>query len=646
MDHNASNTITAPRPGRARRRALIATGVLIIMVVLATLALAMFPVGMFRAQLERRLSDRYGAPVHVGAVERDAIFSFSPTVSIRNLTIGQPAWAGRGDFVRVDRIRLRIPVFSAIIGRFRPDHLAVHGARVALVRDATGRSNWDPRKRDDRRTADTKSSRLAELTVSNTRFTLADAKRGLTLAGPLAVDAGGLRIDGQGQFRDMPATIKVRGGRVTGVDPDAAYPFAVDFVSPALHLSGTGTMDGTLDTHHFSAKLHARAPTLKNLDRMIEAGLFETQPIDLHAQIRHIDRDWFVDDLQAQMGRSQFTGKASVVKQDGRTKIDGRIHASRFDFDDLSSTRGLAEGAALQARIGPRIVPATRINLSKIKRTDGRIAFVADRLLARKGSVFRALRTNLTLDDRVLTASNIVATLQSGRMTGTVRVAHRSGLPKLTVDMRFDGASLEAIIGKPDIISGAVRGRILLSGRGNTVREALAHGDGKVAMVATRGSVKTVVADVLGQDLGRAIGHVIHQQSDRVPLRCMIADFRGRNGVFAARPIAIDTGNSVGRGTGHVILDGERVQLTLAGATRNGSALKIADPIRIGGTMSAPSVTVAGLGVAGAKPSAGSVLKVVTRSIGSALGLGPKRPKMAPLPDPLDCTSLTAAALR
>lgn len=647
MDDHAANTVSPPRSGRARRRAWIAGGLLISLIVLATLALAMFPVGLFRAQLEHRLSQRFGAPVSVGAVERDAIFSFSPTVSIRALSIGQPAWAGHGDFVRIDAIRLRVPVFAAIIGRFRPDRLTIDGARVALVRDATGRSNWSLRDHGDGRRRDDTGNpgRLAELAVSNARFTLADAKRGLMLAGPVAVDAHGLRIDGQGQFLDMPATIRVRSGRVTGIDPDAAYPFALDFVSPALHLSGTGTMEGTLDTRHFTAWLRARAPTLKNLDRAIEAGLFETQPIDLDARIRHAGRDWFIDGLQARMGRSLFTGQASVVKQNGRTMIDGRIHASRFDFDDLSSTRGLAEGAAREARIGPRIVPATRIVLSKIRHTDGRIAFVADRLLARKGSVFRALRADLTLDDRILTAGNIVATLQSGRVTGTARVAHRSGLPKLTVDMRFAGASLDAIVGKPDIISGPVRGRILLSGQGNTVREALARGNGKVAMVATRGSVKTVVADVLGQDLGRAIGHVIHQESDRVPLRCLIADFRGANGVFVARPIAIDTGNSVGRGTGRVVVDAETVALTLAGATRGGSAFKIADPIHIGGTMSAPTVSVAGLGAAGGRPSAGVVLKVVTRSIGSALGLGPKRPRMAPLPDPLDCAKLTAAAL-
>ena len=257
----------------------------------------------------------------------------------------------------------------------------------------------------------------------------------------------------------------------------------------------------------------------------------------------------------------------------------------------------------------------------------------------------------LSLDHKLLTASNVVATLANGRMTGSAHVDHRSGgLPKLSVDLRLSGLTLEALIGKPDMVAGQVRGHILLSGQGETVREALSHASGKAAMVATQGTVKRIVADVLGQNLSGAIGHVIGGAiggaSVQVPLRCLVANFQASDGVLVPHPLGVDTGTSVGRGAGRIVLDGERIDLTLAGTSKSRALLRIADPIRIGGTLSKPALSVAGVGTTD-KPTPGGLLKVFGRSLGQALGLA-RTPPNIPIPPPatFGCESAVAAALR
>ncbi|MDO7843644.1 AsmA family protein [Sphingomonas immobilis] len=617
---------------------------------LLVLALGFLPPGLAKTFAEQRLSASYGAPVTIGAITRDQTFSYTPDLAIRDIRIQQPGWAGPGDFMRIRAVKLRLSIFGALFGHSAPEKLTIEGADIALVRLADGTSNWGRKRKPGDPPPKDSTPKLKDLIVTDSRVSLRDARRGLVLAGPVSVDAArGLRVTALGTFQQTPTTLELRGGRVTGIDPAAAYPVEVHLASPALTLDAKGSMDGVFDTRHFAATMTARAPSLKNLDRLIEAGLFGTQPIALIAKIRHEGRDWYVDSIGGGIGRSRFVGRATVKKHDvgdvQRTVIDATIRASQFDFDDLSDAQGQAQAARSRAAAGPRVLPPTRINLSKLWKTDGRIAFRIDRILAGKGTVFRTLNGVIELDHKVLTVRNVNATLADGRMGGTITVNHREGRPKLNVDLRLEGLTLDALIGSPGQISGPVRGRILLDGEGDTVREALGNASGRAAMVATSGSLKATVADVLGQDLGGTIGHAIFHPSERVPLRCLVANFSGRGGVLSPSPLAIDTGSSIGRGSGRINLRDETIALSLSGAKRGGAALRIVDPIGVGGTLTKPEVSIAGSAAPGA-PTTGGIFKAVGRSLKDALGLGSREapPRLAFVP--LDCGKMAAAALR
>lgn len=621
---------------------LILTGV----VALLALALGALPFGLMRPVIERRIATRFGAATHIGSIRRLQAFSYTPDIAIEDLRIAQPNWVGDGDFIRARTVTLRLPVFGLLFGGAQPDALAIDGLDVALVRDVNGRSNWQGRPRAADAPPLTKGPGLKRLTVHEGHLSLRDAKRGLTLAGSLGVDgAAGLRLAATGTFLGTPATLDVRGGRIDGIDPAAAWPVELHLVSPALRLEAKGTTDGVLNTHRFGATVTARAPTLKNLDTVIEAGLFATQPIALIGQVRHDARDWYLDRIGGAVGRSRFIGRATILKRDGRTAIDAQMRASQFDFDDLSDDAGHARAAASKATLGARVLPPTPINLSHLSRTDGTLAFRIDHLVSDGGTVFRALRGQLHLDHRLLTLDHLVATLATGQMTGVARVDHRSGRPKLSTDLRLEGMTLDTLVGSPDDVTGIVRGRITLSGQGDTVREALSHADGSAAIVSNSGTIKAVVADVLGQDLGGTIKQAILHPSERVALRCLVADFRARGGVLVPDPLAIDTGSSIGRGSGRIDLRDESIALTLAGRTRDDPTLRIVDPIRIGGTLSKPAIAIAGSDAPSGKSGVGGFFKALGRSIGEAIGLGDE-PAPRPAFVPVDCARLSTAALR
>ena len=647
MDAEAKR-ITPPK-WRTRRQFRTVIAAICVTLILAILALGAIPARLLRSIIASELQGTYDREVEIGGISRDSLFSFSPVITIQNIRVAQPAWVGKGDFLRLKSMSARVNMFNIIIGGAGPDRILADGLELSLIRDENGLSNWNDGNEDN---GDDDAPVLTDLVVTNSRFSFTDQKRKLSLEGPVSVNAkDGLRVAATGTFLNSKASFQFIGSAIAGIDPRAAYPFEISLQSSALDLTGEGKMDGVLNVNSFSASLSARAPTLKNLDQIIEAGLFGTQPINLHANVRHDGKDWYVDKLDGSIGRSQLSAKASVLKRDGRTKIDANIKAASLDFDDLADDTGLARAAALTNRIGPRVIPNTRINLSKMGPTDGQITFTIDRILSRRESIFRSLKGELSLNHRLIKITNLVAGMKSGQLKGSVQLDHRSGTPKLSTDLTIDGTSLSDLIGNDEIVTAKMRGRVKLSGTGDTIRAALEKADGKAAMVASGGSVRATVAHVLGQNLSGATEKIIADPQARVPLRCLVATFEAQNGILTPNPLAIDTGVSVGRGDGRIVLKGEQISLIMRGSAKGESALRIVDPIKISGTLSAPNVSVAGLGKTEdiEKPSLGDVLKVATKSIGSALGIGASAKQdeaFIHTPKSLNCDTLAAAAIQ
>ena len=582
----------------------------------------------------------------IGSLSRASLFSFSPEISIHELRIRQPDWAGEGNFVAVDRASARVSIFSLLTGNAAPSSLHVSGLELNLVRNEEGTSNWQGRDAANDG-ADNQPWQLQSLVIDNGRFSLRDAKRKLDIAGRISADGDrGLSAQATGEFDGQPAKLAVRGDRLDYNSAQSPWPFTAHMESTNFELEIEGTMAGVLNTSEIDASIAARAPDLKKLDYLIQAGLFGTQEVAVTGAARRRGSDWFIDSLEGTIGRSQLKAHGSVLKRDGRTKIDADIHSAALDFDDLADDAGLARARALEARIGERVIPNTNIDLSNMGPTDGEIRFVVDRLLIDGGSQFRTLSGTLSLDHRVARIDQLEVGLETGRMSGWIEVDSRSNKPRLTTDLRVEGTSMQVMIGQPDTISGTLRGIVRIDGTGKTVREAFASSSGKIAFVTSAGAVKRTAAFILGQDLGGAIGQQLRDDDAMVPLRCAILQFDVAEGIMRPSPLMIATQVSRGQGAGAIRLDGEQIDLRIKGASNGGAALELADPIRVGGTLSNPAISIDGSAPA-ADEGGGGVLRAIGRSIGSALGLRDDEDDGQPTPTvhPVNCRSMIAAAL-
>jgi uncharacterized protein involved in outer membrane biogenesis len=565
---------------RYRIPAIVVASLLVSLLVAAVLVLT-FGWTFLRQPLERKLSRDFGRPVTIGALRRIDHGFLHPVIEARDVRIAQPAWVGGGQMVAIRRATVRLPLLPLLAGRARPETVALDGPRIALVRRDSRLANWKDLPGGGGGGGGAAAPRLV---IRDGVLTLADAKRDHHFTARFAADARGFRLAGTGRLAGRPSTLALRGGAIGGA---GTWPFRFDYRSAIANGTLIGRTDKALDIGHFSARATAWGDDLAHLDLLVEAGLPGTQPARLTAALRHDRPDWAIDDLRLTLGRSDVGGTVTVQKRDGRSRVDAAIVSQRLDFDDLASDAGLARAAAKRRASGPRVIPDTRIDLSRLRKTDGTVRFDVRRLLFDSPSAVHGVRGTFTLDHGVLTASPLVATLRRGRIQGRAQVDHRTGTPDLTIDLRMTGARLEDLIPTPDRTTGALQARMVLRGQGETVRAALARGTGRVALVVRDGSIGRRNALFLGTDAGRAL---FEDKETRTQLHCVVANFVARDGTARPDPLVIDTAVSRVDGSGTIDLGTERLGLSVRGRPKLDKAVSIKEAVGVVGTISAPKL--------------------------------------------------------
>ncbi len=589
------------------------------------LVLAAFPWGALHGIVEREASERFGRPVTIGQVARLDRFGFTPTIAIRDVRVPQADWAGSGDFARLRTLTVTFPVWPLLTGNFQPRDVRVDGLKLALARAADGRTNWQRPGKPEQGGA---APDLAGLTVIDADIAYVDAKQDRRARLAVAIDPDrGLRATGTGAIQSTPVRLAITGAAPVAGKP---WPFVARIEGDGLTMRATGTMDRPLDTDAMTLDVTAAASDLKLIDTVIEAGLFHTRPVRLTASVRRDPATWTIKRIAGTIGRSDLTGDLVVKKADGRSRIDGRIHSRAFDFNDLTSAKGRAEAAALEARIGSRLVPDTRVDIGKIDRTDGVLRFRVGRIIGTSSPPVLGMAGTLTLDHQLLTLAPLRLNLSQGVVTGRAIVDQRGDRPQptVTLDLRLSGGDV-GTFAAGGAFTGRLAARVRLKGVGETIRAAVGRSTGSIGFVVRDGRLPARYAAALGFDAGRAL---LAGEGDRAALRCIIAELAVRGGTGRADPLVIDTAISRLGGTGTVAFPDERLNLTLNGAPKRDVILHIPGTARVTGTIQSPA-----LSVPPEVKSVGNILKAIGNRITGHSG---------PVAQDADCAGMAARALR
>src|SRR5690348_6150644 len=110
------------------------------LIILLLLVVAFFPWNRLRGPLSRSLSADLQRQVSIGTLH-GSLFGH-PHIQVTGFTISNPAWAGGGQMVSVQRIDLQLRFWPLLRGEIVLPRVALIRPVVHLYRTADGRANW------------------------------------------------------------------------------------------------------------------------------------------------------------------------------------------------------------------------------------------------------------------------------------------------------------------------------------------------------------------------------------------------------------------------------------------------------------------------------------------------------------------------
>lgn len=669
----------------------IGIGVLIIVLVLI---IAFFPWNKLRGPVSRALSADLGRPVGIAALH-GSLFGH-PHVQVSGFTIGNPAWAGGGEMVSIQRMDLELRFWPLLWGEIVLPRVALIRPDVRLFRAADGRANWVFTAHPESAKAKQQANQpmhlplVHMLVIRSGKLSARDETRKITFDGTVdageasgaqqqasrvAADTGtGFKLLGKGELNDKPFTLRVTGGPLVWAETHKPYPFDVRMIASDIRFTARGVVPHPFDLGQLEMTLSLSGNDLADGYYLTGLALPNTPPYSISGRLRSVGTKFELTDVQGRLGGSDIHGLITVKLNAPHAALDADLTSHVLNLADLGPTfggnapsaaeetqerhgsghptkakakhelaKGLAHGVTgktAETASNQFLLPTAKLQVDRLRGMDATLRYHADEIKA-QNLPLQKVDLHLRLRNDVLSIDPFAFTLPEGTLAGTVTIDVHGHVPTEQLDVRLTHVQLAQFhtkgTAKPPF-EGTLVGRLLLDGSGDSMHAFASTADGTVSFVVPHGEIEQAFAEFAGVDVAQGLGLALKKKQQQTDLRCGIADFDADRGIAKVKQVVFDTQVVMITGNGDVNLRNERLNLQLTGAPKKFRIGVLRTPIEIRGTLLHPAI-----GVKGSKLAAQGAAAVMLGVVGTPLAA------IAAFVDPglnksADCQALLADA--
>ena len=592
------------RPGRPEK---IAGGVLLLLVAAIVVFLLLFDWNWLRGPIGRWASAKYDREIALQGDLDIKLFSWTPSVIVRDLKFGGPAWAREKDTADIDRIQASVRLRKLLVGQIELPLVAITRPEVTLISTKDGKKSWDlnPNKPDTGEGM--KLPVINQLLIRDGHLVFDERKRGLTL--DAAVNAhettregdAGFVLDGKGAINGSPLTLKIEGGPFINIRRDRPYHFTADLSGARSHLVAEGAITRPFDLGRFQADLSLQGQDLADLYLLLGITLPNTPAYALAGGLTREGSAWTFNKFSGRVGASDLSGDLKVETRD-RLQVNAQLVSQRLDISDMAAILGArtrtnaaaTETTTVSSGVPGKLLPDAPLNAERLRTMDGVLTYSAASVKANDLDI-RAVRLGAKLEAGVLDLDPVAFTFNRGSLNGTAKINATKDTPYSAIDFRLSGYPLESIIparnGAPPV-SGQALGRARLEGPGNSIHRFAAASNGSISLVVPHGQMRAAFAELLGINASAGLLKLLSGDQSTAEIRCAVADFKVSGGVARAQTFVIDTDVVQAKGSGSINLETETLNLKIDGESKKPRLLRLWTPINITGPLTGPHIGV------------------------------------------------------
>jgi uncharacterized protein involved in outer membrane biogenesis len=552
--------------------------------------------------------------------------SLVPTIRMRDVYFANAPWSHEKPMARIDQLEFSISLRD-LPGKILVPRVALTRPDLVFERLADNRKNWilsDP--------SDTRPSKLRIGTLSFVDGRMRYVDHGV----PVEVDVvaatfepKGLdkvqsargtpesnryttRYEFKGNYRGAAFSGHAMTGDVLSFEQSGApFPLKGALVAGSTRVAVEGTIADAANISAIDAQLHIEGQTLANLYPFLLLPLPASPPYRLQGHLILEGERYTMNDLSGRIGSTDVTGHATYVEKEPRPLLTADLRSRLLDIADLGplvgvetqGSGGKPAAAQAQTRDRPsakatargtdpdRLLPAGSFEVSRLQQIDANVTLVASKLKVPQALPLENLTATLHLHDSILK----IAPLDFGFAGGTIasQVTLDAREPTIRSEVRIDLRGVEVgrlIPRSKHIAKGAGRvGAVLeLKGSGNSIGDAAAAADGRVAATIADGRVSNLRDAASSLNFGKVL--ILLAGGDRdIRVNCGGIEFDVKGGRGTSKLLVIDTEQTQILGRGGFDLAHERFDIIVAPKPKHVGILSLRTPVRLYGSFKRPA---------------------------------------------------------
>lgn len=573
------------------RHRLLKSAVALLLLIIVTVGglLLAWNAGLLRQSFIRFVSWQSGRPIDVRGALHLYLLTGSPSIEAEQVTIGNPPWTKPG--ITADIAKLTVTFAPLLSHQSGLNLLKIDDAQLQFMRDSDGRANWQ--RADPAKSPGAPLPMIRELQLSHAHVTLVDERLHLNFSGDMSVgpdSAAGLQIEGSGTLNERAVTFRLKGDALASATPDKPYAFVFDERSSGTHFTAHGVLPRPFDLTLVDADLDADGADLFDLYYLVGVHLPNTGPFHLQGRLQRRGSAMLFDDLKVVSGDSDAKGRVSLdTQKDGRTLMHVDLNSSLLRLADVGLR---AAGRDPHPDAPPKLFSDLQLITPAARRVD-----VTGKYTVRRLSLSRLELTDLsapfTIEHGLIKAPKITGHLLGGNVVLNLDTDANQTPARTHAELKLTGLQLGELPHKaePPPYEGPLQLQIRAQGRGDSLHALVAGADGTLSARVLQGTMRASLAELTGVDM-RGLGLTLTRSSRDVAVHCAAADFDIHSGVMRSTRLFIDSEPVFISGDGSVLLDSEKLDLTLHGEPKGLRILRIKAPLLVQGTLLQPKFSV------------------------------------------------------
>ena len=446
----------------------------------------------YKPLLENAVGRALGRSVSI-AGDLSLAWSIKPAVTLRQVAVGNPAWADGKQFLRAEGVVVQFDALALLDRRVEVVLLELHNASIDLETATDGRDNWTFRSPGSSGFSfDLDALRVADSDLSYRSGS--DPPRRLQV---VALELTGLNedtveLEATGRYEGVPLALSATAAGGAGAG-QGKWPFSARLQSgdAVLTVSGSSATPFDFSTIEADFRLNGAAP--EALLELTGIGPVAGVAVDFEARLTAVGGQHYqLSTFEARVGGSTLSGDLGLDLSNARPLVTGSVTATVFDSADFDAPGSFAENAGVDWSKQP-------LPFEVLSGFDARMTVGAGKMQMYGLSIDNADAT-LVLDDGRLQVDGLRAELPGLPVTGQVVFDSRANPPTIEISLDSDRVGLPQAL-RPFLPNFPIRGElrklaVRLNSQGRTVAELIEGSHGSVVA----GSGRFNVPDTGGGD--------------------------------------------------------------------------------------------------------------------------------------------------